>query len=55
MIVVYAKHFLPDANRTSRHPAFRLIPVLSAFVIVCLGVIMTGVSLGWVKTGGFLG
>lgn len=51
MLVLYAKHLLPDPGKTSRHPAFRLIPVLSAFAIVCLGLIMTGVSLGLVRPG----
>jgi ABC-type nickel/cobalt efflux system permease component RcnA len=51
MMVLYAKNWLPDPARTSQHPAFRLVPVLSAFVIVCLGILMTGVSLGWVKPG----
>jgi hypothetical protein len=55
MLVLYAKHLLPDPAQTSQHPAFRLIPVLSAFVIVCLGLLMTGVSLGWVKPGGLAG
>jgi nickel/cobalt transporter (NicO) family protein len=51
MMVLYAKSWLPDPARTSQHPAFRLVPVLSAFVIVCLGILMTGVSLGWVRPG----
>ncbi len=51
MMVLYAKSWLPDPARASQHPAFRLVPVLSAFVIVCLGILMTGVSLGWVKPG----
>lgn len=49
MLVIYAKQWLPDPVKTSKHPAFRLIPVLSAFVIVCIGLVMTGVSLGWLK------
>ncbi len=49
MLVIYAKQWLPDPVKTSRHPMFRLIPVLSAFVIVCIGLVMTGVSLGWLK------
>jgi ABC-type nickel/cobalt efflux system permease component RcnA len=49
MLVIYAKQYLPDPVKTSQHPAFRLIPVLSAFVIVCIGLIMTSVSLGWLK------
>lgn len=51
MMVLYAKNWLPDSSKTSQHPAFRLVPVLSAFVIVCLGLLMTGVSLGWVRPG----
>ena len=55
MLVIYAKQWLPDPVKTSQHPAFRLIPVLSAFVIVCIGLVMTSVSLGWLKPGTFLG
>lgn len=51
MAVLYAKSWLPDPAKTSRHPAFRLVPVLSAAVIVCIGLLMTGVSLGWVRPG----
>jgi nickel/cobalt exporter len=54
MIVIYAKKWLPDPVKTSQHPAFRLIPVLSAFVIVCIGLLMTSVSLGWLKPSTFL-
>ena len=51
MMVLYAKTWLPDPGKASRHPAFRLVPVLSAAIIVCLGLLMTGVSLGWVRPG----
>ncbi len=44
MMVLYAKSWLPDPAATSRHPLFRLVPVLSAVVIVCLGLVMTWVS-----------
>ena len=49
MLVLYAKNLLPDPARTSQHRAFRWVPVLSALVIVCVGLLMTGVSLGWVR------
>lgn len=55
MLVLYAKSWLPDPKSASRHPFFRLVPVLSAAVVVCLGLLMTGVSLGWVRAGGFAG
>lgn len=54
MLVIYAKQYLPDPAKTSRHPAFRLIPVLSAFVIVCIGLVMTAVSAGWLRPSAFL-
>ena len=55
VVVLYAKHLLPDTDKAARHPAFRLLPVLSAAVIVCLGLLMTGVSLGWVQPSRFIG
>ena len=55
LVVLYAKHLLPDSDKTSRHAAFRLIPVASAAVIVCVGLIMTCVSLGVIRPSQFLG
>ncbi len=54
LIVLYAKHLLPDSERTSQHAVFRLLPVASAAIIVCVGLIMTGVSAGWIRPEGFL-
>ncbi len=51
MMVLYARSWLPNPDATSRHPVLRLVPVLSALIIVCLGLLMTGVSLGWVRPG----
>jgi ABC-type nickel/cobalt efflux system permease component RcnA len=55
MLVLYAKTWLPDPKETSRHPVFGLIPVASAVVVVCLGLLMTSVSLGWIRAGVFAG
>jgi nickel/cobalt transporter (NicO) family protein len=55
MLVLYAKNLLPDSNRTAQNAAFRVIPVLSAAVIVCLGLLMTGVSLGVIRPSRFIG
>ncbi|MGD0361786.1 MAG: hypothetical protein ABSC93_13005 [Bryobacteraceae bacterium] len=49
VLVLYAKHFLPNSQKTAAHPAFRIIPVVSAALIVCIGLLMTGVSLGWIQ------
>ncbi len=51
MLVLYAKNWLPDSAKATRHPVFRLVPVLSAAVIVCLGLALTGASLGWLPRG----
>ena len=48
-MVLYAKSWLPDTEKTSRHAAFRYVPVISAAVIVAVGLLMTAVSLGWVR------
>ena len=49
LMVLYAKHLLPDSKKSSTHPAFRLIPVFSAAIIVCIGIIMTAASLGVIR------
>jgi len=49
ILVVYAKHLLPDSTRTASHPFFRLVPVLSAAVILGIGILITGVALGWIS------
>jgi hypothetical protein len=46
LMVLYTKHFLPDTEKTRSHPAFRLIPVFSAGLMLCIGLVMTGISLG---------
>jgi ABC-type nickel/cobalt efflux system permease component RcnA len=54
ILVIYAKHLLP-ARETTSHPFFRLVPVFSAVVVICLGLGMTAVSLGWVQPARLLG
>ena len=49
LLVIYAKNLLPERTRHSHHPFFQLAPVLSAAVVVCLGLGMTAFSLGWVR------
>jgi nickel/cobalt exporter len=49
MMVLYAKHLLPDSQRNATNLAFRYLPVASAAVIVCAGVLMTGVALGVIR------
>ena len=54
LIVLYAKHLLPDRERTARSKVFRYLPIASAAVIVCVGLTMTCVSLGWIGPGQLL-
>jgi ABC-type nickel/cobalt efflux system permease component RcnA len=49
LLVLYAKNLLPDSRKSAEHPAFRLLPVASAAVIVCIGLIMTAASLGIIR------
>ena len=49
MTVLYAKHLLPDAQKATRSGLFRLLPVVSAAVIMCVGLVMTAVSLGVIR------
>ena len=47
-LVLYAKRLLPS-GATLHHPVVRLLPVLSAGVIVAVGVIMTAAAAGAVR------
>lgn len=49
LVVLYAKNLLPDSKKTARNPVFRYLPVASAAVIVCAGVLMTVVALGVIR------
>jgi ABC-type nickel/cobalt efflux system permease component RcnA len=48
MIVIYAKNLLPE-SKAGGNPFFRWVPVASAAVVMVLGLLMTGVSLGWLR------
>jgi nickel/cobalt exporter len=47
VLVIYAKNLLPSGS--GGNPFFRWVPVASAAVVMLLGVVMTGVSLGWIR------
>lgn len=55
LVVLYAKNFLPERHRSSDSGFMRAMPVVSAAIIVVVGVLMTGVSLGWLPAVRFLG
>jgi nickel/cobalt exporter len=49
VLVIYAKNLLPESKRNSGNPFFRWMPVASAAIVLVLGLLMTGVSLGWIQ------
>jgi hypothetical protein len=53
-LALYARNLLPDSKKASRNPAFRLIPVFSAVVVICLGLMITAASAGWLRPLRFL-
>jgi ABC-type nickel/cobalt efflux system permease component RcnA len=44
LAVLYAKHLLPDTAKAARSPLMRYLPVASAGVITCAGIVMTVVA-----------
>jgi len=52
LIVLYAKHLLPDSARAAQSPILRYLPVASAAVITCAGLLMTAAALGVVRLPG---
>jgi len=52
MLVIYAKNWLPESSKNAQHPLWanvlRFAPVLSALVILCVGMLMTAASLRWI-------
>ncbi len=50
VVVLYAKHLLPDTPRVRHSPFFVMMPVISAAIITCVGLFMTLVALGVIKT-----
>lgn len=49
ILVLYAKNLIPERTRNSRSGFFRWVPVASAAFVMIVGLVMTGVSLGWIE------
>jgi nickel/cobalt exporter len=49
ILVIYAKNLLPQGEHAHRNAFFRWMPVASAVIVLIVGLIMTGVSLGWIQ------
>jgi len=48
MLLIYAKNWLPESSKTGDSALLRFAPVASAFVILCVGLLMTAASLRWI-------
>jgi ABC-type nickel/cobalt efflux system permease component RcnA len=55
MIVLFAKNLLPTKRRNPNGRLFQWLPVASAAVVMMAGVVMTGVSLGWIQPRWLIG
>ena len=55
VLVLFAKNLLPQSRNTRPNPFFRWIPVASAALVTIVGLMMTGVSLGWINPGWLVG
>jgi nickel/cobalt transporter (NicO) family protein len=55
MLVLYAKNLLPERTRLGAGPFLRLISIASPVLVMIVGLLMTGVSLGWINTKWMIG
>ena len=49
LVVLFAKNLLPEGAVNKQNVFFRYVPVLSALLIFCVGLLMTGVAAGLIK------
>ncbi len=55
LIVLYAKRFFPERKDHKPNPFFKIMPVVSAAVILLIGVVLTGNALGFIPVVRFFG
>ena len=55
VLVIYAKTLLPDSGGSGAHRFFRWMPIASATIVIVVGLLMTGVSLGWIQPKWMIG
>ena len=54
-LVLYARNLLPERTRSSPPGILRYAPVASAAIVTLVGVITTGISLGWIRPSWMIG
>ena len=50
IIVLYARNLLPESEHSRSHGILRYLSVASAAVVTIVGIVMTGLSLGWIRS-----
>jgi nickel/cobalt transporter (NicO) family protein len=54
-IVLFARNLLPERKSSHPNAFFRYVPVASAAIVTVVGLIMTGISLGWIRPSWMIG
>jgi nickel/cobalt transporter (NicO) family protein len=55
VLVLYAKSLLPREKPGQTHALFRWVSVASPAIVMIVGLVMTGVSLGWIQPKWMIG
>ncbi len=55
MLVLYAKELLPESTRSGNNSFFRVVSIASPALVIIVGLVMTGVSLGWIQSKWMIG
>jgi ABC-type nickel/cobalt efflux system permease component RcnA len=55
ILVLYAKNLIPESKRASNHPLVRWASIASPAIVLIVGIVMTGVSLGWIQPKWMIG
>jgi nickel/cobalt exporter len=55
MMVLYAKSLLPADSPKRNHPLLRWAAIASPAIVMIVGIVMTGVSLGWIQSRWMIG
>ncbi len=55
VLVLYAKNLLPAGSRAGSHPLLRWAAIASPAIVILVGLVMTGVSLGWIQSKWMIG
>lgn len=55
VLVLYAKNLIPERKRTGGRPLFQWISIVSPAIVTIVGLLMTGISLGWIQPQSALG